>query len=64
MDSAPPIEGELYYSIDTKELYIYSKGNYKLFSEKEKENNFPKNCANCGAVLGSHICEYCGTRYY
>jgi ribosomal protein L32 len=65
MDNAPPIEGELYYSIDTKELYIYSKGNYKLFSKEENEPNIlPKNCANCGAVLRAHICEYCGTRYY
>lgn len=65
MDNAPPIEGELYYSIDTNELYICSKGSYKLLSKKENEpNNLPKNCVNCGAVLRSHICEYCGTRYH
>jgi hypothetical protein len=65
LSNAPPIEGELYYSIDTNELYICIKGIYVPFLKEENEpNNLPKNCVNCGAVLRTHICEYCGTRYY
>ena len=25
---------------------------------------YPSNCKNCGAVLHSEICEYCGTNNY
>lgn len=28
------------------------------------KNTIPTNCKNCGAILHSHKCEYCGSEYY
>lgn len=28
------------------------------------KNPIPTNCKNCGAILHSHECEYCGSEYY
>lgn len=38
--------------------------NYDDYTLTEaKDNKKIVNCINCGAILKSHICEYCGTVY-
>ena len=32
-------------------------------SRQTTSKNHPTNCKNCGAVLHSNICEFCGTEY-
>ena len=32
-------------------------------AETEVTHHHPTNCKNCGAVLHSNICEFCGTEY-
>ncbi len=30
-------------------------------SAEQKQNKHPTNCPNCGALLHSNVCDYCGT---
>lgn len=30
----------------------------------EKKKTYPTNCKNCGAVLHSNVCEFCGSEYW
>ena len=47
------------------ELYVYAGGDWECitsgFCEFNTQITYPTNCKNCGAVLHSYICEYCGT---
>lgn len=40
----------------------------EIYEEDYEENiskePLPTNCKNCGAILHSHECEYCGSEYY
>ena len=62
-----PKSGELMFCMNTSELYIGNKNQCfsRLNLDKHKTNNYtkPTNCKNCGAVLTSYKCEYCGTEY-
>lgn len=36
---------------------------YDNIAKTNIKNDLPQNCKNCGALLNSHECEYCGTKY-
>ena len=40
----------------------FGKTSYEVNVQPAKIK-YPSNCKNCGAVLHSEICEYCGTEY-
>ena len=64
-----PCIGEIAYCADTNTVYVCATAglwmqmpdypNHDLVERKQ----IPRNCKNCGAVLTSHQCEYCGTQY-
>lgn len=58
--------GDVVFTMDTNELYISNKNNeyVKIQSVASSyHRDRPTNCKNCGAVLTSYKCEYCGTEY-
>ena len=44
---------DYYYTTVTSTSYIYETDPIKIV--------YPANCKNCGAVLKTNICEYCGS---
>lgn len=65
--SPNPCEGELYYATDTQRGYIWSGGTWVclgVMNRRDNTSSRPTNCVNCGAVLNSCRCEYCGTKYF
>lgn len=60
------------FQIDTGRNYVFYNGEWHLFDHGWKREvatapapkTYPTNCKNCGAVLHSHICEYCGSEYH
>ena len=56
--------GEIYYTVDTNQTYMYKDNNFIELSPG-KIYNLPEkfNCRNCGAPIKECKCEYCGTRY-
>ena len=58
--------GDLFYTLDTKNMYVIRIENKKLIASKV-ELSVPKrivNCINCGAVLDEKgICPYCGSKH-
>jgi hypothetical protein len=58
-DAYRDINGRLYFNevcVDEPDLL-----NNEVIVHK---NPIPTNCKNCGAILHSHECEYCGSKYY
>ena len=57
--------------INTGEKFVYYGGEWTRYdsgviAEPPKNKTpptHPTNCKNCGAVLRSNVCEYCGTHY-
>ena len=52
--------GNKWDEIGKVELYHTNAKTLELQLQKEKP---PTNCKNCGAVLNSNVCEYCGSIY-
>lgn len=60
-----------FHEMDTGRKYVFYNGNWTLFDHGWKrevttaqvQKTYPTNCKNCGAVLHSQICEYCGSEY-
>ena len=68
--SLPARCGDVAYETDTGKTLIYDgeKWNDLGFPcdepiERPAKITYPSNCKNCGAVMKSHVCEYCGTHY-
>lgn len=68
--SLPVKRGDVIYEIDTRKTLLYDgiEWNELGFSDNEPVERptkitYPSNCKNCGAVMKSHVCEYCGTHY-
>lgn len=62
-----PLKGELYYAVDTQRYYMWSGSAWVCIGTMDESGNkttHPTNCINCGAVLHSCRCEYCGTEYF
>lgn len=70
----PNARGILFCTNDTNRVYIVNAtneiievaatNNAHIPVEKPKNHEkIPTNCVNCGAVLTSNQCEYCGTIY-
>lgn len=63
--------GSILLTSDTNQVYVLNKANEIIEVVTTKENHSPRiehsqkptNCINCGAVLTSYKCEYCGTEY-
>ena len=58
--------GDIVFVRNTNELYVANKNKeYVKIQSNELSNHGdrPTNCKNCGAVLTSYKCEYCGTEY-
>lgn len=61
-----------FHEMDTGRKYVFYNGDWTLFDHGWKQEvatapapkTYPTNCKNCGAVLHSHICEYCGSEYH
>lgn len=61
------IKGQVCYAVDTQRFYIWDGSVWVLFptiDEIDDTSSHPTNCINCGAVLNSCRCEYCGTEYF
>ena len=67
----PKAKDALFFSTDSGIVYLLNEANeviQVLGPEHTKETYVEKkthltNCKNCGAVLTSNKCEYCGTIY-
>lgn len=62
-----PYEGEVYYATDTKRCYMWRNDAWICLGSMDGRVNISSrhtNCINCGAVLHSCRCEYCGTEYF
>lgn len=63
--------GSIFITSDTNKVYVLNKANEVIEVVDGKADNKlptmhtprPTNCKNCGAVLTSYKCEYCGTEY-
>lgn len=62
--------GDVVYKADTGQTLLYDGQAWQNLGtfddepvEKPTKITYPSNCKNCGAVLKSHVCEYCGTHY-
>ena len=57
--------GDIVVTMDTNDLYTINEilEYVKIHSESSCNRDRPTNCKNCGAVLTSYKCEYCGTEY-
>jgi hypothetical protein len=75
---ASPVNGDEVEFVDTGGTYIFANGRWTVMSCQYKSDvelvspskktgyliqSHPTNCKNCGAVLSSSVCEYCGTTY-
>ena len=62
-----PSKGELCYDVDTERYYMWSGSTWiclGTMNESTDQTSHPTNCVNCGAILHSCRCEYCGTEYF
>ena len=63
--------GSILITSDTNQVYILNKANEVIEVVSTEDNNKPHimhsrrhtNCVNCGAILTSYKCEFCGTEY-
>lgn len=63
--------GSILMTSDTNQIYVLNKANEVIEIVNQGNNNKPHiihskrptNCVNCGAILSSYKCEYCGTEY-
>lgn len=63
--------GSILLISDTNQVYVLNQANEVIEVVNTEGNNKPHimhsqkltNCKNCGAVLTSYKCEYCGTEY-
>lgn len=46
------------------EWHLFDHGWQREVATAPAPKTYPTNCKNCGAVLHSHQCEYCGSEYY
>ena len=55
--------GDIAYCTSDCHAYMYTSNGWEwIYAGAEStEQDYPSNCVNCGAVLHSHICEYCGS---
>ena len=56
------IVGDIEYLLYNSKWEEFGKTSYEVNVQLAKIK-YPSNCKNCGAVLHSEICEYCGTEY-
>jgi hypothetical protein len=62
--------GSIFLTSDTNKVYVLNQANEVIEvvntdsnSKSHITHTKPTNCKNCGAVLTSYKCEYCGTEY-
>ena len=72
-----PVDGDEVEVVGTGWTYKFVNGRWIVMSYPDTTNArpcpptsgsnlvhpHPTNCKNCGAVLRSNVCEYCGTHY-
>lgn len=66
-----PNDGDVCFNISTDEVLLFHSGEWiPVYNENStveinayEPKIIPTNCRNCGAVLRSCTCEYCGTNY-